>query len=125
MSQSFNDFIAVLRSVLTREEFSGALVYALEKPIPKGTRLQFPGVKIDVAANSRLAFVDRQPMANWGHPARYILVSEKNGTLSYETRFPPFNQTDKLNWLIVYKAATVPGIAIGKFKLAPVLISAN
>lgn len=125
MPQSFNDFIAVLRSVLTREEFRGAVVYAIEKPIPKGTRLQFPGVKIDVTANSYLAFVDRQPMANWGHSARYILAGEKNETISYETRFPPFNQTDKLNWCVVYKAAIVPAAAVGRFKMSSLIISAN
>jgi hypothetical protein len=109
--RSFEDFVASVGAHLTRDELATGVAYAAlpGKPFARGTRLQFPGTVIRVPAESSLAFIDRQPMANWGHPARYLLVGHENGkTWSFETRLPPFQPGGNLRWRLIYKAPSVP-----------------
>src|SRR5262252_6850517 len=63
MARSFQE---IAFSCLTAAERATGAVYVLDEPLGPGT-LRLPGVVIDVAAASRLAFVDREPAANWGH----------------------------------------------------------
>jgi hypothetical protein len=106
MALSFDEFVSTLKSELTADERANGVAYAAETPIAAGAELKFPGVSIHVPWNAYLAFIDRQPMANWGHAARYVLVNRENGEVrSYETRLPPFRQESELHWHIVYKAA--------------------
>jgi hypothetical protein len=112
---SYQDFISKLLTHLTGEERANGVAYAagIEKPFAAGTRLLFPGVEIEVTAESWLAFIDRVPTANWGHPARYLLMStESDETSSFETRLPPFQPHAELRWRVVYKAPSVPDAAV-------------
>jgi len=60
-----------------------------------------------------IAFIDRDPMANWGHPARYLLLSCTNGEIqSFETRLPPFREGGDLTWHVVYRAPAAPGTGV-------------
>jgi hypothetical protein len=111
----FENFLSVLPSRISLEERSKGVAYAAvtEKPFAAGTRLQFPGIEIEVKAESWLAFIDRVPMANWGHPARYLLLSsESDATWSFETRLPPFQPHGTLQWRVVYKAPSIPDDAV-------------
>ncbi len=112
---SYQDFISNLQTHLTVEERANGVAYAAvtDKPFVAGDRLQFPGTEVEVKADSWLAFIDRVPMANWGHPARYLLVSyESDQTWSFETRLPPFQTHGDLQWRAVYKAPSVPDAAV-------------
>ena len=113
--QSFEDFVSGVQAHLTPDERANGVAYAAvtETPFAAGTQLQFPGTVIEVPAESRLAFIDRQPMANWGHSARYLLVGRESGeTWSFEARLPPFRQDGDLRWRLVYKAPSVPDAAV-------------
>ena len=60
-----------------------------------------------------MAFIDREPTANWGHSCRNILVNLKSGeTLSIEARFPPFQRGENDHWRIVFRASGVPDTAL-------------
>jgi hypothetical protein len=112
---SYDDFASALLTHLTAEERASGVAYAAvtEKPFAAETKLQFPGTEVEVKTESWLAFIDRLPMANWGHPARYLLVSrESDDTWSIETRLPPFNPHGELRWRVVYKAPSVPDDAV-------------
>ncbi len=114
-SNSYEDFVSNLPTHLTAEERTNGVAYAAvtEKPFAAGTRLRFPGTEVEVKAESWLAFIARVPMANWGHPARYLLVSrESDETWSFETRLPPFQPHGDLRWRVVYKAPSVPDDAV-------------
>jgi hypothetical protein len=105
MALSFDEFVSTLKSKLTADERANSVAYAVEKPIAAGTQLKFPGVSIDVPWEAYLAFIDREPMANWGHAARYVLVNNENAEVrSYETRLPPFGPESELHWCVVYKS---------------------
>ena len=110
MSLSFDDFIRVLISQMTEEERRGGIAYAAEGVLPAGSIIQFTDIRIEVSTDSYLGFIDREPQANWGHSARYIVVDQKSGgTSSLEARLPPF-KSGGLPWRVVYKAPTVPDI---------------
>jgi hypothetical protein len=113
MAYSFEDFISNLKSHLTADELANSVAYAAEAPFAAGTQLQFPGTLIEVPSEAYLAFVDRQPMANWGHSARYLLISRESGeSQSFETHLPPFRPGSDLRWRVVYKAPSVPDAAV-------------
>ena len=112
---SFEDFVSGVQAHLTPDEHANGVAYAAvtEAPFAAGTKLHFPGTVIEVPAESRLVFIDRQPMANWGHPARYLLVgSESDETWSFDTRLPPFRPGGDLRWRVIYKAPSVPDAAV-------------
>jgi hypothetical protein len=113
MALSFDDFTSVLKSQLTPGERAACLAYAVDHPLAKGQRLDLPGLALEVPWEAFLAFVDRDPLANWGHPARYLLVSRGNDEpRSFETRLPPFGGGSALSWRMVYQAPSVPDAAV-------------
>ena len=113
MINSFEAFVLILQMQLTAAEKANSVAYAVETPVAAGTQLQFPGTVIDVPAEAYVAFIDRQPMANWGHPARYLVVSRDSGEVrSIEARLPPFQQTVGGRWRVIYQAPSVPDAAV-------------
>jgi hypothetical protein len=115
MITSFEDFVSSVPAHLTPDERASGVAYAAEtqKPFAAGMQLHFPGTVITVPAATYLAFIDRQPMANWGHPARYLLVDCASAeTWSFETRLPPFRAGGDLRWRVVYRAPSVPDTAV-------------
>jgi hypothetical protein len=112
---TFADSVSAVLAHLTPAERASGVAYAAETtaPFAGGTRLEFPGAVLDVPADAYLAFVDREPTANWGHPARYLLVGRVDGHIwSVETRLPPFEPNAALHWLAIYQAPSVPDAAV-------------
>jgi hypothetical protein len=106
---SFDDFVNALLSQLTEDERRGGVAYAAERQLQANTPIQFPGIRIDVPTNSYLGFIDREPVANWGHSAKYVIVNQESGEIqSMEARLPPFRSGDNLHWRVVYKAPSIP-----------------
>jgi hypothetical protein len=113
MVQSFEAFVLILLAQLTVGERANAVAYAAEQPVAAGSRLDFPGAVIDVPKEAYVAFIDQQPTANWGHPARYVLVNRESGEVrSVDARLPPFRQKGELHWRVVYQAPSVPDAAV-------------
>jgi hypothetical protein len=112
---SFEDFTASVYAHFTPDELANAVAYAVlsEIPFAAGTQLNFPGTTIQVKSDSWLAFIDRAPMANWGHSARYLLLDRESGeSSSFDTRLPPFQPDGELQWRAIYKAPSVPDAAV-------------
>jgi hypothetical protein len=113
MASSFEAFVLVLQLHLTAAERANGVAYAVETPVPAGTKLQFPGTLIDVPTEAYVAFIDREPTANWGHSARYLLISRaSDDVLSVEARLPPFQQGGRFRWRVIYRAPSVPDAAV-------------
>ncbi len=113
MAISFTDFTKLLVAQLTDDERSGAAAYAAEPPLAAGTHLELPGTSIDVVGDSYLGFIDRDPTANWGHAARYVIMDAASGAVnSKSTRLPPFGSPKGLTWRLIYKAPSVPEAAV-------------
>jgi hypothetical protein len=91
-------------------------VYAADRHIPADTVSHFANTTIVAPWESLLVFVDRDPMANWSHSCRYVLISRETGEFkSIEAQTPPFNQGE-LHWRVVYKAASVPEAVLAKHR---------
>ena len=104
---------AVIEQQLTPQERRNGVAYVAGTPAKAQSTLYFPQATIPVPWDATVAFVDREPLANWGHSARYILVNRETGAvISVETRFPPFRSDDPLHWSVVYRAPSVPDAAI-------------
>jgi hypothetical protein len=61
---------ALLLAQLTAAEREHGVVYEMSDPVESGTTLKYPQCTIHVPWKALVAFVDRQPLANWGHSAR-------------------------------------------------------
>ncbi len=113
MSISEDRFIAIIKAALTPDEREHAVAYAAAATTPEGVRLELPGLNLDVPWESYLAFIDRQPMANWSHSARYLLVNSTTGeSRSIEAQLPPFRPGSSIHWKAVYKAPALPDAAV-------------
>jgi hypothetical protein len=111
MSLSFEDFIKLLLSQMTVKELHEGIAYAAEKPLPEGSKIQFNKITLELTSDSYIGFIDREPQANWGHSARYVVVDQKSRKISsLEARFPPFKSNSSITWRAVYKAPAVPDI---------------
>src|SRR5262245_40748401 len=107
------DAIAAILAQLTIEEKSGAVVYVATESISAGTKLRFPKLSIEAKSPAFLAFVDRDPMANWSHSARYILLHPDSREVeSYDATLPPFTSNPSLRWRVAYKADSVPDAVV-------------
>ena len=85
----------------------------LTTPLASGVSLEFPQRTLRASWDALLAFVDREPLANWGHSSRYILMNRDTGEVeSIEARLPPFRRDDPLRWRILYQASGVPDTAL-------------
>src|SRR5262245_48224778 len=112
MSLSFDDFVKALIAGLTEDERQGAVAYVAEEQLRAGSQTQFPGAPIQVPTDSYLGFIDREPGANWGHAARYVIVDRQSGeSRSQAARLPPFRSGDQ-HWRVVYQAPSVPDTAV-------------
>jgi hypothetical protein len=108
MAFSQEQLVAILLGALTPEERDGAAVYAADQPVDAGATLRFARTTITTPWDGFLGFVDRDPMANWEHSSRYVVISRETGeTRSFEARTPPFSEQGAI-WRVVYKAASVP-----------------
>ena len=109
MFLSLDDFTNAFIAQLTEDERQGGVAYAAERRLPAGTKLQYPGLTLEVTRDSYLGFIDREPTANWGHPARYVIVDAENGSIhSVAVRLPPFGSSGDVRWRVAYQAPSVP-----------------
>lgn len=99
MTLSQDQLLATLEAQLTQDERARADVYVKSGIVGAGTMFQVPRLTISVPSNALIAFIDRQPAANWGHECRYVLVMQDTGDVqSFEGRFPPWGDGGKSEW---------------------------
>jgi hypothetical protein len=103
----------IARAQLTPAERAGAAAYVAQSPLPAATRLDLAGTVIETESEAYIAFIDRDPTANWGHAARYLIFDLQGGPVrSVETRRPPFNAPGGPTWRVIYQAPSVPDAAV-------------
>jgi hypothetical protein len=109
MAQQQDKLAATVHALLTPAERANAVVYAMREKVPSGSKLQFPRLTIEPPWPAFIAFVDREPRANWGHSSRYLLINaETSDARSVEARFPPFQEATFRQWRVLYQAPGVP-----------------
>lgn len=113
MTDAFQQRAAALADRLTPDERANAIAYLAEPAAAAGTRLTLPGVDLTPPEEAWVAFVDQDPGANWGHPARYLLLARRGGAelLSVPARLPPFGAGAFLRWRLAYRGPSAPPAA--------------
>jgi hypothetical protein len=110
MPFSLENAVPIILGNLTPPEVSGSVVYVAETPIYADTHLEFPHISITAPWDAFIAFVDRDPMANWSHSCRYLLVNREDGEIrSFEAQLPPFTSDRQIHWREVYRAPSLAG----------------
>lgn len=85
------------------------MLYRFLPTVEAGTTLTFARTTIPVHWQATLAFLDQEPMANWGHACRYLLLNRSTGeSTSIAARFPPFTPENRNSWRAVYRAPNLP-----------------
>jgi len=108
-----NELLTLAKAQLSPLELDNCVVYLLSTPVAAGSTLVFPRASIAVPWEARVAFLDLDPLANFGHPCRYVLINSETGeTRSVDARFPPFRPDVENQWRVVYKAPGVPDAAL-------------
>ncbi len=75
---------------LTDAERHGAILYLDDAVVPAG-RVRLGRTEVALAAPARIAFLDLEPGANWGHACRYLVIDAASGTLrAIAETMPPF-----------------------------------
>ncbi len=99
---------------LTPDERRGGVVYVSGSRLAAGAELAGPGASIDAPHDAFVAFVDGAALANWSHPARYVLVDPETGDVkSFGVQFPPRRDDPAFQWRVAYRAPSVPDAALG------------
>lgn len=99
----------LLRQLTPLEREQGA-AYLYVTLLRSTDRLSFPHLVIEVPWDQAvLAFIDRQPEANWSHAARYVLADLISGaSRSYDASLPAFQPAQSGAWRLLYRAPAVP-----------------
>ncbi len=113
MSPSDERLRALVLAQLTADEIRSCVVYLASPLIAGGTMLTFARLTLEVPWDGFLAFVDLDPMANWGHLCRYICIQAVTGeTKTVNAQLPPFGprkpDQPQLQWRVLYRAPDVP-----------------
>jgi hypothetical protein len=99
---------------LSPNEKEGVAVYLDKQVIPSGTLFVINrNQSISRPYKLAVAFVDLEPMMNWSHPCRYLLINVDNGEIEVvKGEFPPFfyKVTETLH--LIWKGASVPNWAL-------------
>ncbi len=91
MSASTPDQTArIALASLTEEERRATVLYLDDALVPAG-RLRLGRTEVALARPARIAFLDLEPGANWGHGCRYLVIDAEDGSVrSIPETTPPF-----------------------------------
>jgi len=107
--------LSLILTFLTPDERAHCVAYALNDAVPAGTVVAASPKPVVAATRAYVAFVDQDPLANWGHRARYLLVDAQSGTLTVvDARFPPFASGNTSAWYVIYRAPGIPDAVVAK-----------
>jgi hypothetical protein len=109
VSLTDDELIAVLVNQLDEHERAESVVYYSTAPIAGGEIMDVPRVELTAPWDAFVAFVDQDPMANWSHSCRYVLIGRDTGeVMSIQAQLPPFASRSSRPWRVAYKAAAIP-----------------
>lgn len=100
-------------ATLSAAERDAAAVYLDERAVPAGEELTIDGRTLRRERELAVVFVDLEPMLNWGHRCRYLLVDRESGEVEIiEARLPPFLREERPTLRIVWRGPLVPAWAV-------------
>ena len=109
MTLSWDQISELVLANLSEEARESSVVYLDERVLPTAAVVEIDGKEIRIPWPAVIAFIDLEPMANWAHDCRYLLVNVETGELrSIDARFPPFLRGASDTLRVIWKAEAVP-----------------
>lgn len=103
----FGTLDPMIVSNLTNEERKQSAVYLNESVMPAG-KATVGETQVEIDHAYVLAFIDRQPGANWMHPCRYLIIDPTNEQfLSIDSNRPPVFGILPSSWRLIMHS---PGV---------------
>ena len=94
---------SIVIEALEPAERANGVAYLCDTPFAAGQTLAVPLQPIAIGRDCYVAFIDAQPLANWGHACRYLLIDARTGeATSHPRRFPAFTAGDD-RWRVVHR----------------------
>lgn len=88
---TLDDAKRLLLEAISEEDRESSIVYLDEQVFPPGAPIGFYENKFEMPWGGYVGFMDLDPMADWGHECRYLLIRVETGEVeTVEARFPPF-----------------------------------
>ena len=113
MALSWDQISELVLANLSAEERKSSVVYLDERVLPTGAVVELDRKEICMPRPAVIAFVDLDPMANWAHDCRYLLVNPETGELqSIDAHLPPFLRGVSDTLRVIWKAEAVPRWAL-------------
>lgn len=107
------DVVRRVVEALTAEERQSGAAYLDDTSFPEGATVDVGRRTVTASWPAWLAFVDREPQANWGHACRYLLIHRTTGdTQSIDAEWPPFLRGVPDTLHLVWQGPAVPDWAV-------------
>ena len=99
----------IVLEALTPDERTRGIAYVDRRLLVPGESVHANGREVDIEAPCVMGFIDRDPAANWGHDARYLLVDARDGSVqSFDAQFPPYLRGASPTLRLVWKGPAAP-----------------
>jgi len=109
MPLSLDRIREIVLSTLGPQDRESCAVYLGDAVFERGETVRIDETETSIPWRARLAFIDLEPMANWGHSCRYLLINDESGELrSIDARFPPSQHGEPSTLRLLWKAQAVP-----------------
>ncbi|HEX9235311.1 MAG TPA: hypothetical protein VF972_03410 [Actinomycetota bacterium] len=103
----------MVRDALSDDERERAIAYLDQRLIEPGQPVRLDPDELTFPYRSVVAFVDREPAANWSHNCRYLVVNaETSDVESFDAQFPPFLRGAPDTLRVVWMGASAPAWAV-------------
>lgn len=90
MSLSENDMLSIIRQHVEAARQADCLIHWDTRPRTAGEPVVLGRKGQSMPFDGYFVFIDLLPQANWGHPARCLLIRLDGGEVqSHEVEFPP------------------------------------
>jgi hypothetical protein len=102
-----------VRDALGAERLEQSIVYLDHDLKQTAERVTAGDVVIDLPWDAHIAFVDLEPMANWGHACSYLAIRREGGdVLEFAARMPPFLKAGASAFRLLWRGSQAPEWAV-------------
>lgn len=113
MKCDFKVLAAEAIASLSEQEREACVVYLEQRVIPAGELVPWAGISQTFDEPVVIAFIDLQPMLNWTHRARYVVIGARGGIQrKIDVDQPPFLAGSSPDLRLIHQGSRAPAWTI-------------
>lgn len=113
MRCDFKVLAAEVVASLSEQEREACVAYLEQRVVPAGERIPRAGISQTFDEPVVVAFIDLQPMLNWTHRARYVVIGARGGILrTIDVDQPPFLAGSSPDLRLIHQGSRAPAWTI-------------